>query len=381
MQNVVIDNVDFVNMPAAKYWSFPKTYSAEKRRELAKQYVMSGNYVGATKKDGIWLLIIKDANGEFYVRTRTKTVNGDFPNKAPWIPHICHDLLNLPNETVLLGELYFPNNEGSRKVTSVFNCLKDKCLERQNKNGFLHFYCFDVLAYKGKSLLNTPIKKRIDHYLNYELLDVLKDNDYIEIAEYKEEEELWEMYGEILAAGGEGIVIQKKSSVYTPDKRPAHQSVKLKKEIANTIDVFIDGSFKPPTMEYSGKNLENWNFWANVKTNERFNKCMYNEYLRGETLVPVTKPFFMGWAAAISVSLMKDSKPTHIAWLSGIPDSIKEKIVTEPETLVNKVIEVNAMMVEKIDGEYSLRHAVVENWDRTDKRPEDCEWSQIEELA
>lgn len=379
--NVIIDGIDFWdNFDCMKYWSPAKTTNRQKWREELKYLICSGSMMGSIKVDGIWSMIIRDNDGNFHLRSRTKNVQGTFTDKAEWIPDIIKDLDCIPNGTVLLGEIYKYGDEGSRKVTAILNCLKEKSLERQKKTP-LHFYCFDVLAYKNKSLINKPIEERINRYLNYELLDVLKDLNYVEIAEYYTGEELWKKIAETLANGREGMVVQKLSAPYTCGKRTAKLTVKIKKEIANTIDVFIDGSFKPPTMEYSGKNLENWPLWVNVKTNERFNKCMYNEYLRGETLVPVTRPFFMGWASAISVSLMKDGKPTHIAWLSGIPDSIKEKIVTEPETLVNKVIEVNAMMVEKIDGEYSLRHAVVENWDRTDKRPEDCEWSQIEELA
>lgn len=377
MQNVVIDNIDFVNMPPAKYWSFPKTYSAEKRRELAKQYIMSGNYIGARKMDGIWLMIIYDNNGEFYIRTRTKTVNGDYPNKAPWIPHICEEFSDIPKGTVLLGELYFPNNEGSRKVTSVFNCLKDKCLERQNKNGFLHFYCFDILAYKGKSLLNIPIEKRIDRYLNCELLDVLKDNNYIEIAEYKEEEELWEMYGEILAAGGEGIVIQKKSSVYTPDKRPAHQSVKLKKEIANTIDVFITGNFKAPVKEYKGKTpLEKYPYWQNTKTGEIFQTNKFSEFISGGTYEPISRHFALGFAGSVEIAVMKDNKIVPVGYVSGITDELRRGIVVEPEKYIGKVFELSCMEIEHINGQYSFRHAKFIG-ERTDKEARDCDFSQI----
>lgn len=35
-----------------------------------------------------------------------------------------------------------------------------------------------------------------------------------------------------------------------------------------------------------------------------------------------------------------------------------------------------AMEIECIDGEYSLRHGRIENW-RDDKKPEDCDFSQV----
>ena len=210
--NIIIDNVDFWDgFAAQKYWSIGKNKSKEERNKLIKDCMLSGNYVGARKYDGVWSMIIKDNNGNFHLRSRTENVNGTYADKAEWIPHIINELSIIPNGTVLLGELYKKNDEGSRKTTAILNCLKEKSLERQ-KITPLTFYCFDCLAYNGKSLINEKIEVRINHYLYYELLDVLQNNNYIELAEYKDGEELWDMCGEILANGGEGVVIQKKTS-------------------------------------------------------------------------------------------------------------------------------------------------------------------------
>ena len=40
-----IDNIDFVNLPAEKYWSFSKTYKGNKKEEI-KYMITSGNYIG-----------------------------------------------------------------------------------------------------------------------------------------------------------------------------------------------------------------------------------------------------------------------------------------------------------------------------------------------
>lgn len=377
--NIVIDNFDFLNMPAMKYWSYASSTPVSKRKAEAKVLVESGEYYGSVKRDGVWEMIIKDIEGNFYARSRTESVNGGFANKADFIPQIIEELNSIPNGTVLIGEIYFPNNEGSRKVTSVFNCLKNKCLERQKAKGFLHYYIFDILAYKGKSLINEPFEKRIEHYLNYELFDVLQNNNYVEVAEYKEGEELWDLYGSTIASGGEGIVITKKSAVYSPGKRPSKVTLKLKKELANTIDAFIDGNYKPPTKEYSGKTpLDQWSYWFNEKTGQCYTSCQYNDYFLGKPLIPVTKPFALGYAGSISFSVMKNGKPIHIGYISGVPDSMKAGIAKEPEKWIGKVFEISAMMVEKIDNNYSLRHAIVVQ-ERIDKRPEDCEFSQVED--
>lgn len=327
--------------------------------------------------DGGWEMIIRDMDGNFHARSRTAGVNGGFVDKAEWIPHIIEELSIIPNGTALIGEIYFPNNEGSRKVTSVFNCLKDKCLDRQVANGYLHFYVFDVVAYKGRSLINEPFEKRINHYLNYELLDALQNNNYIEVAEYKEGDELWDLYGEVIAAGGEGIVITNKAAPYRCGKRKAKETLKLKKELTDTIDAFLDGAYKTPTKEYTGKFLKDWSFWYNEKTGERYDKPMYDDYINGAPIVAVTKPWFYQWASAVSFSVMKDGKPVHIAYISGIEDSLKKEIITSPEKWIGKVAALTAMEVEKISGQYSLRHGKIDTW-RSDKKPEDCDWSQIE---
>lgn len=375
--NIVIDNFDFLNMPAMKYWSYASSTPVSKRKAEAKVLVESGEYYGSVKRDGVWEMIIKDIEGNFYARSRTESVNGGFANKTDFIPQIIEELNSIPNGTVLIGEIYFPNNEGSRKVTSVFNCLKDKCLERQKTKGFLHYYIFDILAYNGKSLINEAFEKRINHYLNYELSNMLENSNYIEVAEYKKGEELWDLYGSTIASGGEGIVITKKSAVYSPGKRPSKVTLKLKKELNDTIDAFLDGAYKEPTKLYSGKELETWSFWINEKTGERLPiGTHYDDYSEGSPITPVTKPFYYKWSSAVSFSVMKDNKPIHLAWISGITDELKQGIVSTPEKWIGKVAELTAMQVEHIDDEYTLRHGKIERW-RNDKKPEDCNFSQI----
>ena len=375
--NIVIDNVDFWDgFDAMKYWSFPKTYSAQRRHDETKAYILSEAYMGARKVDGVWAMIIKDMSGKFHLRSRTKNVQGTYADKEAWIPHIIKELDCIPNGTVLLGEIYKKGDEGSRKTTAILNCLLDKSLERQKTNP-LSFYCFDVLAYKGKSLIDTPIETRIEHYLEYELVDVLKGN-YIDVAKYYDGEKLWEQLGEELAAGHEGMVIQKKSAPYTPGKRTARLTLKIKKEVANTIDAFLDGDYKQPTREYVGKTpLEEYPYWMNVKTGEKSETCQYRASANGEPWIPITRLYYFGYAGSLSFSVMKDGKPVHIGYISGLPDEIRKGIVDNPEKWVHRVFEISCMEVEFVDNHYSMRHAKVLQERKDGKTAEECDWSQI----
>ena len=377
-----MENFDFNfwwSMEAMKYYSFTAAYKGNKQAK-ARELVMSEKYIGSRKMDGAWNMIIKDMNGIFHMRSRTAGVGGGVVDKAEWVPHIIKELNNIPNGTVLIGEIYFPDDEGSRKVTSVLNCLKDKCLDRQAKGKYLHYYVFDVLAYRGKSLIDTPIKERIETYLNYELFDVLKDNDYIEMANYVRGQALWDLYEETLAAGGEGIVITREDCTYLCGKKKAWMTLKMKQELADPVDAFLDGKYQMATRLYSGKEIATWSFWENPKTGEKFNTCKFDEYSTGASAVePISKAYYYGWATRVSFSVMKDGQPYHIGWISGITDQLKEEIITKPEKWKGKVAELNAMQLEHIDGHYSFRHARIKQW-RDDKAPEDCSFSQITDL-
>lgn len=375
--SMIIDGIDFENLQAEKYWSFPKTYKGDKQAET-KAFIMSGEYIGAEKKDGHYARFIKDMDGNMKLQGRSESVNGGYLDKIEWVPQCKSFFDSLPNGTVLLGELYFPENRGSRKVTTILGCLKDKAIERQEKGEKLHYYVFDIWAYNGKSLLDTPFETRISQYLDYEILDLFKGEDYVEDAYYYEGQELWDELGKVLSEGGEGIVITRKDAKAGPGKRTARKTLKVKMEIEQTIDVFLDGNYKEPTRLYGGGEVETWTYWENDKTGERSNTNKFREFNEGEPWVPVSKAYFYGWASAVSISLVKDEKPIHIGWISGITDEMKKGIVQEPEKYKYKVYEVTCMEVEHIDGAYSLRHAKFVA-PRPDKKVAECTFDQIEQ--
>lgn len=369
-----IDNISFENLPAEKYWSFPKTYKGDKKAEV-KQILLSGNFLSALKNDGHYSRFIKDEDGEMRLQGRTESVNGGYLNKIEWVPQCESFFKSLPAGTCLLGELYFPKQRGSRKVTTILGCLKNKAIERQEKGEKLSFYVFDVWAYNGKSMLNRTMVERVECLKEIE--DKFGQNQpNIQFAKYCDGEEAWDKLGEYLSQGLEGVVLYRKDGKPEPGKRTAHKTLKVKMEVETTIDAFLDGNFKRPTRLYGGKEIESWCFWENSKTSERVNKNMYFEYSHGEPWEPVTKPYWHNWASAVSFSVMRDGKPFHIGWISGIPDSLKEEIITKNEVWKGKVAELTAMEIEKISGEYSLRHAKIVNW-RPDKSAEDCSFDQI----
>ena len=365
----MINGIDFHSLEVQRYWSFPKSYKGDPKTE-AQNMIFSGDYVGARKIDGAFYKFIKDENGNMELIGRSKSVKGDYIDKIEWVPQL-HEFFNsLPNGTCLLGELYFPEKEGSSNVTTIMGCLPQKARDRQEKGMKLHYYIFDVLAFAQSAWFNNNIEERVE-----QLNNIAKgwSSKYVEFAKYYEGKELWNNLQETLNVGGEGVVITKKGTCYQPGKRPARQTLKVKKELHETIDCFFTGYATAPTKEYTGKEIETWQYWLNERTDEKLNGDYYKDYFNGAPLIPITKPYFNGWAGSLEIGVIKDGKVVPIGYLSGLSDEIKANY----KDYKGKVIEVGAMEVLYNNGKFSgLRHAKLVNF-RSDLTIKDCTWEKI----
>ena len=358
--NIIIDNYDFWNMESMKYYAPSTSWSPEKKKENAQMKIFSGEWLAARKRDGIWMMFIKDMEGNIYLRPRAKNTKSEFVNKIDWVPHL-HSFFNeIDNGTVFLGELYAPWNEQAKTTTSIMNCLLPKALKRQEKEDKkLHYYIFDVLAENGKSCLNWPAEDRFD--LLNSFWRAYGEN-YHEWAQYFYGQELWDNLQTILAEGGEGMVIINENSTYQPGKRSNSVSLKIKKELQDTVDCIMIGA-NAPAREYTGKEIETWPYWINDRTNEKIvdneisnvTECTktYENYSNGVALTPVTKNWFYGWAGSWKLGAFKDGKIVQIGSLSGLTDEMKENW----KDYVGKVCEVSAMETsENQEGGRGLRH-------------------------
>ena len=376
----LIDGVNFFELESERYWSFPKNYKKDPKVE-AKQMIFSGNYIGSRKIDGAYYRFVKDMEGNMTLQGRSRSVKGGFLNKIGHVPHLQKFFDFLPNGTCLLGELYFPNNEGSHNVTTIMGCLEPKAIKRQETGDKLHYYIFDVWAYDGESLLNIPAEKRIK-YINRLFEEIYsislnKNNDItiytkfpeIEFAKYYEGKQLWELLQKTLEIGGEGIVITRKDSHAEPGKRSSKKTLKIKKEISQTIDCFFTGKTAAPTRLYSGKEIETWKYWENVRTLEKLEGEHWKDYYEGVPIEPVTKPYFYGWAGSLEIGVLKKGKVFPIGWLSGVSDEIKANI----DKYKDLPIEVTAM---EFTEDRALRHGKLVGF-RPDLKLIDCNYEKI----
>ena len=377
-----IDGFDFGEMEAMKYWAPPSSWTDQKKKDHAHGCVFGGDWFGAEKKDGYFAKLIKDEDGNIILYSRSRGVNGKFADKHEWVPHLNPFFGALPNGTCLLGELYFPSAPGSRNVTTIMGCLKEKAIDRQNKGEKLHFYAFDCLAWNGHSFLNSAALIRFGQIQN---LSVIFDFEYTSFATYYSGKELWSMLQEVLARGDEGVVITHKDGKYEPGKRPSKTTLKIKKELKQTIDCFFTGRGSAPTKEYTGKEIETWKYWENTMTGVKIEGECYNEYKNGAAFIPVTKGYFYGWYGSLEIGVLRhkvgskckirgevfeDTEVYPIGWLSGITDEMK----ADPDKIAFIPMEVTAM--EYDDFNHTLRHGKMVGW-RKDLTLKDCTLEKI----
>ena len=363
----------YENFEVQKYWSFPSSWSVEKRTFEMNTMIYSDDYMGSEKKDGYFERFIKDEDGNMFLCSRDKGVSGVI-NKIDWIPHLNPFFASLPVNTVLIGEIYL-NGKTSKNIVSILGCKVDKAIERQKQDeNKLCFYIFDVLAWAGELVDSYPIKNRVK-YLNH-IANSYKF-DHVEYATYySTPEDIHENWLRILSEGGEGIVITKKKSPYDYGKRTARNTLKLKKELKENIDVFLTGNYKDATYRYTGSEIETWPYWYNPITNER---VFGDPSTRpgAQQLDPVTKLWYNDWAGSVEIGLMSDeNKIVPIGWISGISDEVKKGIKENPTLWKGKVAELQAMEIDRSGSIPTIRHGRLMRW-RDDKNFKDCSYNQL----
>lgn len=370
MKKMYVDGYDFYGMEIMKYYSAPSTWTNEKRKDEVQKRIFSGEWMAARKMDGAFFEFICDDDGNKVLIGRSVSTSGDYLDKIDIVPQL-HEFFNaLPKGTVLLGEIYLPQHEGAKNTTSITNCLPEKAIARQNSSEDmkLHYYIFDCLAYNGQNLVNSPAEER---FAMVGSIAAEYGSPYVEFADYKTGKELWDELQMILAEGGEGIVLIKNDSKYEPGKRSTKVSMKVKKELSETIDCVVIGA-NPPTREYTGKQLDLWDYWEYTRTGEKVSGDHYKEYIHGDAIEPVTKNYFYNWCGSWKIGLYKDGELVHIGDLSGLTDEEKENW----KNYLGKVVEVGGMEIFHDTVGNGIRHPKKLGF-RVDKTPKECLYEQL----
>ena len=330
-------------IPAMKIWKLP-----DGKEYMFAELANSGDYFATIKKDGYWYMFEKTDDGVCYMFSRTTSKEtGILSEKIANVPHLEAALNCLPNGSILIGEIYYPGKT-SKDVTTIMGCLAPKAIQRQEEScGLIHYYVHDIIKYNGFDLKNEGAWTRFQVLQKvWEKHQLFNKSEYLEIAE-PILDNIQEATAEALNNGEEGMVLKKKDVVYSPDKRPAWSSIKIKK--MDYADVVCIGACDA-TKEYTGKEIESWPYWVDG--------------------VPVTKGYYYGWKTAIRIGAYNDKgELVEIGTVaSGLTDELRENLKNFDDYYL-RVCSVQCM--EKDKQEHTLRHPFFKGF-RDDKDPKDC---------
>lgn len=366
-----VKGFDFMNMEMQRYWSFPSSYTQSKKKETLSTMLYSGDYVASLKVDGYAELFIKDDEGVLTMRARNKGVNG-WVCKEEWVPHLHPFFDELPNGTVLVGEVYLPGRT-SKDITSILGCGVKKAIERQQGGNPLQLSVFDILAWDGALTYSWPISQRIE-YLE-KVRPFTGHHPDVSVVEYWfEPDEIHEKWLQIIASGGEGVVLTHKDYPYSFGQRSARKTLKLKKELEDELLVFFTGKWKAPEKEYKGKYLETHEYWYDEVKQEKINRTLA-EIVDLSGLTPITKAFYHGWAGSLEIGIIKDGHIVPLGYLSGLTEQVKAEVVTDNLKYKNRPCDIQAMEVDTSGSTPTLRHAKF-LWFRDDVSYKEATWEK-----
>lgn len=346
---------------------------------LLKTACESGNYFGQLKKDGYWYQFEKHEHNSYLFSRSASTVTKLQAEKSANVPHIIDALNILPDETILIGEIYYPGGT-SKNVTTIMGCLAPKAIERQNGSyGKIHYYIHDILMYKGIDF----VEQKATNWQRYQILQKifflhdLDKYDFLELAE-SWEDDLYSRVGDSLAAGEEGMVIKAKDGIYEPGKRP---TTNLKAKQVDFIDAIVIG-FENPTKEYYGKELNSWGY--NILEDDDETDCRlqgnYSDLCNmypNQLVIPVTKPYYYRWFnARIKLGVYDENgNIREIGTIhSGISDEMKKDMTENPQNYLNKVVKIQCMSLDK--KEKTIRHGFYKGI-HPEKNPQECTLQEI----
>ena len=352
-------------------WTLP----ANKKDKLS-EICASGEYFAEEKLDGALYQFCRTDKGNYLFGRTVSVKNGLLTNKIDNVPHIDSALSCLPCGTVIVGEIYVPGGT-SKNVTSIMGCLPAEAIKRQDKQGKIKYYLHDMIFYNGEDMQSWGAEARYQKLVEAWNEFHLEQFDFLRLAE-SFDTGIEERLSQILAAGGEGIVLKKKDAPYSEGKRPAWATIKCKQ--MDTIDLVCTRAIEA-TKEYTGKELETWPYWQERSERNQNGEYTwlssegqyYEDYLHNPHIYrPVTKPYFYGWKTAIGIGAYDDEG--NLKEIGTVSSGLTDEMRAHLDDYVGKVVALQCMSIDR--KEKTLRHPIVKAW-RDDKNAAECKLSEV----
>lgn len=350
-----------------------------------------GEYFAELKKDGYWYQFEKTEHFNYLFSRNVSVETGELTEKSANVPHIIALLDKLPAGTILVGEVYYPNKK-SKDVTPIMGSLYPKALERQQgEYGYLHYYVHDILYYNGVSLMNYGASIRYKILRAVFAANQINCDNYIELAT-RVDDNIQEFVSEALLNGEEGVVLKKKTAPYSPGKRPAWDTLKIKQ--TDTCDAICMG-FCDPTQYYNGKldlginytgaDGKSWLYWI-LQVSSPFSTLENPQWVDHQRIpyghqvvvrdlnhrtIAVTKAYYCAWKTSMRVGAYDENGVIkEIGTVSsGLTEALQQAFSERPQDYIGKVAELSGM--EKDRSAHTLRHFYFKNF-REDKDAKDC---------
>jgi ATP-dependent DNA ligase len=365
-ENLMIEPMLIWKLPAGK-------------ESMLSEVCSNGEYFLEEKIDGAFYQFVKTENHSYLFGRTVSKLSGILTEKSDNVPHLKDALSCLPAGTILIGEIYVPGGT-SKDTVSIMGCLPALAIKRQEKEP-IHYYVHDIIAYDTVNLIDSPAD------LRYKILSAIwkKHNldqySFLRLAT-RVDEDMEAEISRILKSGGEGAVLKKKDYPYTPGKRPAWSTIKVKQ--MDSIDLICTG-FCDATKDYTGKELATWEYWEERGEQSQDGEYTwllsegryYEDYLHNPHIYrPVTKPYFLGWKTAIRIGAYNDKgELVDLGTVSsGLTDDNKREMTENPDSWLGHVVALDCMQIDK--KEHTLRHPVFK-CKRDDKDAKDCVISEI----
>lgn len=352
-------------------WTLPSN-----KKDKLSEICASGEYFAEEKKDGALYQFCRTDKGNYLFGRTVSVKNGLLTNKIDNVPHINSALSCLPCGTVIVGEIYVPDGT-SKNVTSIMGCLPAEAIKRQDKQGKIKYYLHDMIFYNGENMQSWGAEARYQKLVEAWNEFHLEQFDFLRLAE-SFDTGIEERLSQILAAGGEGIVLKKKDAPYSEGKRPAWATIKCKQ--MDTIDLVCTRAIEA-TKEYTGKELETWPYWQERSERNQNGEYTwlssegqyYEDYLHNPHIYrPVTKPYFYGWKTAIGIGAYDDEG--NLKEIGTVSSGLTDEMRAHLDGYVGQVVSLQCMSIDR--KEKTLRHPIVKVW-RDDKNAAECKLSEV----
>ena len=383
-----------------KYWSLPSTYTKEKRELEINSMIDSGQYYYQLKTDGNYSAFICDFDGDKRLISRgiSKVTNeyGRLEDKVFFYNAIA---TAFTQPTRIMGEIWLENGV-DKNVGSILRAEANKAKSIQNYNYYseitkkikfsakdrrdiegnefgnqmLKWRIFDVWYFDGLDLMNTPWIER----QKYVKLAAERINNPLVTAvdSYPMTEDFYDKLGEIFGEGGEGVVCYNVNGLPEPGKRTAHKTLKVKRELENSIDCFIIDT-EPAIADYTGKDVGSWPYWENTRTGEKVYGQYFSNYQLGEAFKPITKSYYNNWPGAIKVAVYDNNGNIYpLCKVSGLTEEFKMELRDHFDDWKYCPVTIGGMALSESNG-LSVRHPHLISIRRDDIDINDCTLTKI----